>query len=250
MQEGTLSLLQLAKTTAPLARLDTAGVPFISVLTDPTTGGVLASFAILGDVIVAEPRALIGFAGARVASGTVGEEMPEGFQSAEFLMEHGFVDLVVPRSELRATLARLLRVLPVQPRRRRRGARRSARLGPDRGAVRLGRTSRRPVSETIGIEGAARETTVRPARTANRGRGAPAMTEMLPPALEASRHRPKAVIDAAWRRVQLARHPQRPTDAGPGPLGSSTSFVELHGDRSFVTIRRWSAARRCWTDGR
>ena len=113
MQEGTLSLLQLAKTTAPLERLDIAGVPFISVLTDPTTGGVLASFASLGDVIVAEPRALIGFAGARVASGTVGEELPEGFQTAEFLRDHGFVDLVVSRGELRATLARLLRVLPV-----------------------------------------------------------------------------------------------------------------------------------------
>jgi acetyl-CoA carboxylase carboxyl transferase subunit beta len=115
MQEGTLSLLQLAKTTAPLARMDTAGVPFISVLTDPTTGGVLASFASLGDVIVAEPKALIGFAGARVASGTVGEELPEGFQSAEFLMEHGFVDLVVPRSEKRTTLSRLVRVLPPAP---------------------------------------------------------------------------------------------------------------------------------------
>ncbi|MGH2416746.1 MAG: acetyl-CoA carboxylase carboxyltransferase subunit beta, partial [Candidatus Limnocylindria bacterium] len=113
MQEGTLSLLQLAKTTAPLMRMDLAGVPFISVLTDPTTGGVLASFASLGDVIVAEPRALIGFAGARVASGTVGEDLPEGFQSAEFLLEHGFVDLIVQRSELRATLSRILRVVPV-----------------------------------------------------------------------------------------------------------------------------------------
>jgi acetyl-CoA carboxylase carboxyl transferase subunit beta len=113
MQEGTLSLLQLAKTTAPLARMDVAGIPFISVLTDPTTGGVLASFASLGDVIVAEPGALIGFAGARVASGTVGEELPEGFQRSEFLLEHGFVDLVVTRAELRATLGRLLRVLPV-----------------------------------------------------------------------------------------------------------------------------------------
>src|SRR5919106_632020 len=115
MQEGTLSLLQLAKTTAPLARMDVAGVPFISVLTDPTTGGVLASFASLGDVIVAEPRALIGFAGARVASGTVGEELPAGFQSSEFLLEHGFVDLVVPRAELRDTLSRLLRVLRPAP---------------------------------------------------------------------------------------------------------------------------------------
>ncbi|HEX2767446.1 MAG TPA: acetyl-CoA carboxylase, carboxyltransferase subunit beta [Candidatus Limnocylindria bacterium] len=112
MQEGTLSLMQLAKTTAPLVRLDEAGVPFISILTDPTTGGVLASFASLGDVIIAEPKALIGFAGARVASGTVGEELPEGFQSAEFLLAHGFVDAVVPRAELRATLARLLRLLP------------------------------------------------------------------------------------------------------------------------------------------
>jgi acetyl-CoA carboxylase carboxyl transferase subunit beta len=113
MQEGTLSLLQLAKTTAPLAHLDAEGIPFISVLTDPTTGGVLASFASLGDVILAEPKALIGFAGARVASGTVGEELPEGFQTAEFLRDHGFLDRVVPRGELRGTLARLLRLLPV-----------------------------------------------------------------------------------------------------------------------------------------
>jgi acetyl-CoA carboxylase carboxyl transferase subunit beta len=115
MQEGTLSLLQLAKTTAPLGRLDAAGVPFISILTDPTTGGVLASFASLGDLILAEPKALIGFAGARVASGTVGEELPEGFQSAESLLEHGFVDQVVPRSELRSVLSRSLRLLPVAP---------------------------------------------------------------------------------------------------------------------------------------
>ena len=113
MQEGTLSLMQLAKTTAPLVHLDAAGVPFITVLTDPTTGGVLASFASLGDVILAEPGALIGFAGARVASDTVGEEMPEGFQSAEFLLAHGFVDAVVPRPELRSRLSRLLRLLPV-----------------------------------------------------------------------------------------------------------------------------------------
>ena len=113
MQEGTLSLLQLAKTTAPLSRMDVAGVPYISILTDPTTGGVLASFASLGDVILAEPRALIGFAGARVASGTVGEELPEGFQTAEFLLEHGFVDMVVSRADLRTTLSRLLKLMPV-----------------------------------------------------------------------------------------------------------------------------------------
>jgi len=115
MQEGTFSLLQLAKTTAPLTRLDAAGIPFISILTDPTTGGVLASFASLGDVILAEPKALIGFAGARVASGTVGEDLPEGFQSAESLLEHGFVDDIVARPELRTALSRVLRLLPVAP---------------------------------------------------------------------------------------------------------------------------------------
>jgi acetyl-CoA carboxylase carboxyl transferase subunit beta len=115
MQEGTLSLMQLAKTTAPLVRLDAAGIPFVAVLTDPTTGGVLASFASLGDVVLAEPKALIGFAGARVASDTVGEEMPAGFQTSEFLLEHGFVDAIVARPDLRATLARLLRLLPVAP---------------------------------------------------------------------------------------------------------------------------------------
>jgi acetyl-CoA carboxylase carboxyl transferase subunit beta len=115
MQEGTLSLLQLAKTTAPLPRLHASGIPFIVLLTDPTTGGVLASFASLGDVILAEPKALIGFAGARVASGTTGDELPEGFQRAEFLLAHGFVDQIVPRADQRAMLARLLRTLPVAP---------------------------------------------------------------------------------------------------------------------------------------
>ena len=157
MQEGTLSLMQLAKTTAPLVRLDAAGVPFISVLTDPTTGGVLASFASLGDVVLAEPKALIGFAGARVASGTVGEELPDGFQTAEFLLEHGFVDAVVPRGELRATLSRLLRLLPAAR------AADAASLEPERpwgpiGAIsglaeRLGGA----VSETIGIDVEAEE---------------------------------------------------------------------------------------------
>ena len=115
MQEGTLSLMQLAKTVAALGRLADAGVPFISVMTDPTTGGVFASFAALGDVNVAEPRALIGFAGARVAAGTISEQLPEGFQRAEFLFEHGFVDLVVERAKLRESLAALLRYLRSAP---------------------------------------------------------------------------------------------------------------------------------------
>jgi acetyl-CoA carboxylase carboxyl transferase subunit beta len=149
MQEGTLALMQLAKTTAPLARLDAAGIPFISVLTDPTTGGVLASFASLGDVILAEPKALIGFAGARVASGTVGEELPEGFQTAEFLLAHGFVDAVVPRAELRTALARLLRLLPVPGAGPLDDERAKGPIGALTGlAERLGGA----VSETIGID--------------------------------------------------------------------------------------------------
>ena len=115
MQEGTLSLMQLAKTVAALGRLADAGVPFISLMTDPTTGGVFASFAALGDVNLAEPKALIGFAGARVAAGTISESLPEGFQRAEFLFEHGFVDLVVPRPRLRETIAGLLRYLRPAP---------------------------------------------------------------------------------------------------------------------------------------
>jgi acetyl-CoA carboxylase carboxyl transferase subunit beta len=111
MQEGTLSLMQLAKSVAALGRLADAGVPYISVMTDPTTGGVFASFAALGDVNLAEPHALIGFAGARVAAGTIAEELPEGFQRAEFLFEHGFVDEVVPRAKLRESLIGILKYL-------------------------------------------------------------------------------------------------------------------------------------------
>lgn len=110
MQEGILSLMQMAKTSAALGRLDRRGLLYISVLTDPTTGGVTASFASLGDVILAEPGALIGFAGPRVIRQTIGETLPEGFQRAEFQMEHGFVDQVVPRNRMRETLSRLLRL--------------------------------------------------------------------------------------------------------------------------------------------
>jgi len=115
MQEGTLALMQLVKTCAAVERLAHAGVPYVSVMSDPTTGGVFASFAALGDVNLAEPNALIGFAGARVAAGTTGDELPEGFQSAEFLFRHGFVDEVVPRGELRARLTLLLRFLQPRP---------------------------------------------------------------------------------------------------------------------------------------
>ena len=108
MHEGALSLMQMGKTSAALARLDEAGGLFISVLTDPTTGGTTASFAMLGDVILAEPGALIGFAGQRVIANTIKTELPKGFQRAEFLLEHGFIDRIVPRHELRSEIARLI----------------------------------------------------------------------------------------------------------------------------------------------
>jgi len=111
MQEGILSLMQMAKTSAAVGRLSKAGVPFISVLTYPTTGGVTASYATLGDVILAEPGALVGFAGQRVIKETTNEELPEGFQTAEFLMERGLIDQIVPRTEMRDRLGGILAAL-------------------------------------------------------------------------------------------------------------------------------------------
>jgi acetyl-CoA carboxylase carboxyl transferase subunit beta len=108
MQEGILSLMQMAKTSAVIKKFDNAGLLYIAVLTDPTTGGVTASFASLGDIIIAEPNALIGFAGPRVIQQTIGQKLPEGFQRSEFLLEKGFVDLIVSRKDLRNTIAELL----------------------------------------------------------------------------------------------------------------------------------------------
>jgi len=108
MQEGVLSLMQMAKISAALARLHEARLPFLSVLTDPTTGGVTASYAMLGDLNIAEPGALIGFAGPRVIEQTIRQKLPEGFQRSEFLLEHGMLDMVVPRREMRETIARCL----------------------------------------------------------------------------------------------------------------------------------------------
>ncbi len=109
MQEGILSLMQMAKISAALARLAEAGLPYISILTDPTTGGVTASYAMLGDLNIAEPKALIGFAGPRVIEQTIRQTLPEGFQRAEFLVEHGMVDLITPRAEMKPAVARFLR---------------------------------------------------------------------------------------------------------------------------------------------
>lgn len=121
MQEALISLMQMAKTSAALKRLSRNGLPYISVLTDPTMGGVSASLAMLGDVIVAEPKALIGFAGPRVIEQTVRETLPEGFQRAEFLLEHGAIDMIVRRHDMRTTIHSLLSMLmpgwvaPVDP---------------------------------------------------------------------------------------------------------------------------------------
>jgi acetyl-CoA carboxylase carboxyl transferase subunit beta len=111
MMEGALSLMQMAKVSAALARLDRARLPYVSVLTDPTTGGVTASFAMLGDVNIAEPKALIGFAGPRVIEQTIRQKLPEGFQRSEFLLEHGMIDLIVDRRDMRATISKVLRFM-------------------------------------------------------------------------------------------------------------------------------------------
>jgi acetyl-CoA carboxylase carboxyl transferase subunit beta len=115
MQEAVLSLMQMAKTSAARARLRPAKLPYVSVVLHPTTGGVAASFAMLGDVILAEPRALVGFAGPRVVQQTIGQELPPGFQRAEFLLEHGMLDRIVGRLELREQLGLMLRLLAGAP---------------------------------------------------------------------------------------------------------------------------------------
>ena len=111
MMEGIFSLMQMAKVSAAIGRMNEKKVPYISVLTDPTTGGVAASLAMLGDIIIAEPKALIGFAGPRVIEQTIKRKLPEGFQRAEFLLEHGMIDCIMPRSEMREGLARVIRNL-------------------------------------------------------------------------------------------------------------------------------------------
>jgi acetyl-CoA carboxylase carboxyl transferase subunit beta len=111
MQESILSLMQMAKTSAALAKLKRAGLPFISILTDPTTGGVTASFAMLGDLNISEPKALIGFAGPRVIEQTIRQKLPEGFQRAEYLLDHGMVDVIIPRTDMRAKIGSILKML-------------------------------------------------------------------------------------------------------------------------------------------
>ena len=114
MQEGIISLMQMARTSNEIAKLKESGILYISVLTDPTTGGVTASFASLGDIILAEPKALIGFAGPRVIEQTIKQKLPDGFQSSEFLLEHGFIDKIVERKDMKETIGKILKLHSVK----------------------------------------------------------------------------------------------------------------------------------------
>ncbi len=223
MQEGTLALMQLAKTLAALERLRAGGVPFVSVLSDPTTGGVFASFAAVGDVNIAEPDALIGFAGARVTAGTIAAELPPGFQRAEFLLSHGFVDRVVARHELHDELASLLRLLPP------RGA--ETEPEPDEEIPAF-----RPFSFLTTIADRVGELTNGEGQPADADVDAPVPPVTVPPVAPdgavAIAPPDAAARDDVWARVQLARSLRRPrtlefVDA------MADEFFELHGDRLF-----------------
>ncbi len=206
MQEGTLALMQLAKTLAALERLQAAGVPFLSVLSDPTTGGVFASFAAVGDVNIAEPNALIGFAGSRVSAGTIAQELPPGFQRSEFLFEHGFIDRVVSRPDLRDELVALLRLLAVR-----------AEAAPGASTdLDIGTPGFRPFSFLSSLAERVGERT-------NGDSPAPVPTD-LP-----SDSDPR---DDVWARVQLARNLGRPRTL-EFVAAMTEGFIELHGDRLF-----------------
>ena len=223
MQEGTLALMQLAKTLAALERLRAGGVPFISVLSDPTTGGVFASFAAVGDVNIAEPDALIGFAGARVTAGTIAAELPPGFQRSEFLFSHGFVDRVVARSELHEELASVLRLLPV------RGSFESAEPVEEIPAF-------RPFSFLTTIADRVGELTNGDGASGDDIADAPAPPVTVPAVA------PDGAVDVAtaevaarddvWARVQLARDLRRPRTL-EFVEAMADEFLELHGDRLF-----------------
>jgi acetyl-CoA carboxylase carboxyl transferase subunit beta len=206
MQEGTLALMQLAKTLAALERLKYGGVPFLSILSDPTTGGVFASFAAVGDVNIAEPNALIGFAGSRVSAGTIAQELPPGFQRAEFLFEHGFIDRVVSRPDLRDELVALLRLL--RPR---------AEAAPGvPGDLEIETPGFRPFSFLSSLAEKVGERTNGDAPTA------------APTALPSDDDE----RDDVWARVQLARNLARPRTL-EFVEAMTDGFVELHGDRLF-----------------
>ncbi|MCF2531071.1 acetyl-CoA carboxylase carboxyl transferase subunit alpha [Yinghuangia soli] len=203
MQEGALSLMQMATTAQALAELDEAGILVVSLVTDPTYGGVAASFATLADVILIEPGARMGFAGPRVIEQTIGQRLPDGFQTAEFLLEHGMVDAVVPRTQLRRTLGALLRV----------GA-----AAPSHGGS--------APDATQGLDGIRRDTGTG-AGTIPEDRRPPPATPTVP---QAGRGAAQGIGSAAWETVRLARHTARPSalDYAERLL---EDFHELHGDR-------------------
>ncbi len=207
MQEGTFALMQLAKTLAAVERLRAAGIPFLSVLCDPTTGGVFASFAAVGDVNVAEPNALIGFAGSRVSAGTIAQELPVGFQRSEFLFAHGFIDRIVSRPALRDELARLLRLLPVRSSGELNG------VGPE-----VDLAGFRPFSFISSLVERVGELGSPDADRAGRPAG---------PTPDGADPR-----DAVWARVLLARNLHRPRTL-EFVAAMTEDFVELHGDRLF-----------------
>ena len=233
MQEGTLALMQLAKTLAALERLRAGGVPYVSILSDPTTGGVFASFAAVGDVNIAEPDALIGFAGARVTAGTIATELPAGFQRAEFLFSHGFVDRVVARADLRTELTHLLRLLP---------ARGVAGTVPDADDA---LPAFRPLSflssiaDRMGDLASGDGTGPGTAQAPNGSLPAavPATTGTAAAAAGEGSETDGALASAAsteevWRRVQVARNLGRPRTL-EFIAAMADDFVELHGDRLF-----------------
>jgi acyl-CoA carboxylase subunit beta len=209
MQEGTLALMQLAKTMAALERLRDGGVPFVSVLSDPTTGGVFASFAAVGDVNIAEPDALIGLAGARVSANTIASELPAGFQRAEFLLSHGFIDRIAVRENLRGEVAAILRLLPVRD-----GVADVATAAADDVAgfrpLSFLSTLAERVGEMTGGDGAGAD-----------GQATAADSDLATDAK-----------DAVWARVQLARNLGRPRTL-EFVAAMTDEFVELHGDRLF-----------------
>ena len=196
MQEALFSLMQMAKTSAVLAKMREKGVPFISVLTDPTLGGVSASFAMLGDVILAEPGALIGFAGPRVIQQTIGQKLPEGFQRAEFLLEHGFVDKIVPREEMKEVLGQILRVHGV------------------------GKTADEIVDNSDKIQDVGGESQSDVQNCA----GVSAHT--------AAQQKTVSGVKTAWDHVLLSRKSDRPT-ALDYITSLFPDFMELHGDRYY-----------------
>ena len=209
MQEGMISLMQMAKTSAALKRHHDAGQLFVSVLTDPTTGGVTASFAMLGDIILAEPGALIGFAGPRVIEQTIGQKLPDGFQRAEFLLEHGFIDKIVKREEMKETLAKILKL---------------------HGGV---KTDGEGVEPEISVEksGAAQELDSNGIQEPERGLKSMS-TQVVVQGLKTVKTQAAAMVRSAWDSVQLSRKSDRlVTSDYINALFDD--FMEFHGDRYF-----------------